>query len=110
MRALKLVIVAIVGIAGICSSTVAAPGDAPSAPAQNCPSGYWLSDSLCMNSTTGDVVLASSEVANEVVRLSAGCRTGYERMATLCYSARTGDVELADDNIQLQGQQARATP
>ena len=109
MRALKLVIVAMLGIAGICS-TIAAPGAASNQPAQSCPPGYWLYDALCMNSTTGDVVLASSEAVNEGVRLSAGCRTGYERITTLCYSARTGDVELADDNIKPQGQQARATP
>jgi hypothetical protein len=62
----------------------------PNAP---CPAGYWHYGSLCLNNTTGDVVLASA--APEAVA-EPGCRRGYWRMDSVCLNLATGDVELAE--------------
>jgi hypothetical protein len=62
-----------------------------------CPAGYWHYGSLCLNNSTGDVVLASAE---PTAPAEPGCRPGYWRMGSVCLNLATGDVELAETDTQ----------
>jgi hypothetical protein len=70
-----------------------------------------LTEPLCLNSTTGDVVNAEPEVASRIV-LERGCAPGYWRLESqpesLCLNSATGDVELADEERWPAGQRADA--
>jgi hypothetical protein len=82
-------------LAGLTMLTMAvstAPAGAQVSPAP-CPVGYWHYGSLCLNDSTGDVVLASAVPAAPV---ELGCRPGYWRYDALCQNLSTGDVELAE--------------
>ena len=69
-----------------------------------CPSGYGRLDTLCLNSTTGDVVMANVPASPGVVR-ETGCRPGYWRYGELCMSSDTGDVEMADQQPRAAAKQ-----
>jgi hypothetical protein len=82
-----------------------------------CPAGYWMLESasltepLCLNSTTGDVVNAEPEAASRSV-FERGCAPGYWRLEwqpeSLCLNSATGDVELADEERWPAGARAEA--
>ena len=55
-----------------------------------CPAGYWLHGSLCLNNGTGDVVYASTQRAAPAGS-EAGCTPGYWRYGELCMSSATGE-------------------
>jgi hypothetical protein len=60
---------------------------------------------LCLNSETGDVVMASTPETGHIASRK-GCRPGYWRMAGVCLDLESGDVELADDQRTPTEQQA----
>jgi hypothetical protein len=70
-----------------------------------CPATYWLMGTLCLNSDTGDVVMASTPETNRIASRQ-GCRPGYWRMAGVCLDLESGDVELADAQGPATEQQA----
>jgi hypothetical protein len=79
-----------------CCFAVAAPASPQDAARLQCPAGYWLYGSLCLNDGTGDVVYASAPEAVGV-EPGIGCRSGYWRYGKLCMNSVTGDVEMADE-------------
>src|SRR5262245_9126378 len=74
-----------------------APAMGQVSPTVPCPVGYWHYGSLCLNNSTGDVVLASVAPA---AAADPGCRPGYWRMDAVCLNLATGDVELAETPTQ----------
>jgi hypothetical protein len=85
---------ATIGIVTCWFSTATPQTQDPASP--QCPEGYWLMQSLCMNGSTGDVVKAAPAAASAVA-FEPGCAPGYWRVGNLCHSSETGDVELADE-------------
>ena len=96
----------IIGIVTTCF-VIAMPAISQGASGLQCPAGYWLYGSLCLNNTSGDVVYASAPKASRVVS-EVGCAPGYWRYGPLCLSPETGDVELADEQLHTQGQRVQA--
>ena len=80
----------------MCCFAIAAPARSQDASSLQCPSGYWLYGSLCLNNGSGDVVYASTQKAARA-ESEAGCTPGYWRYGELCMSSATGDVEMADE-------------
>jgi hypothetical protein len=93
MRSERLAFAAI-GIVTCWFWTAAAESQNPTGP--RCPAGYWLMGSLCLDSSTGDVVNAAP-AAPSAIALEPGCPPGYWRLDSLCLSSETGDVELVDE-------------
>lgn len=87
----------ILGIVASCF-VVAVPALPQVASGLQCPAGYWLYGSMCLNNTSGDVVYASAPKAARMAS-ERGCAPGYWRYGQLCLSSETGDVELADDQL-----------
>jgi hypothetical protein len=91
---------AAIGIIIGCSSRATA--QTPDTPNLRCPAGYWMLESksltepLCLNEITGDVVMAEPKAASRIVA-ERGCAPGYWRLGNLCLSSETGDVELVDE-------------
>ena len=83
----------VIGIAMCC---LAAPARSQDTSALQCPAGYWRHDSVCIDSTTGDVVYASVPKSLRA-ESEAGCAPGYWRYGEVCISHETGDVEMAEE-------------
>jgi hypothetical protein len=96
---------ATIGIVMCWFSIATAQSQDPASP--RCPEGYWLMGSLCLNSSTGDVVNAAP-AAPSAITLGPGCAPGYWRLESLCLSSETGDVELVDEKRWPVTQQAAA--
>jgi hypothetical protein len=94
-------------ISVICSLPIAAAAQSPERTDLRCPVGYWLMQSLCLNSSTGDVVYAEPAAASRVL-LEPGCAPGYWRLDSQCHSPATGDVELVDEERWPASQHAEA--
>lgn len=94
------------GIVASCF-VVAVPALPQDASGLQCPAGYWLYGSMCLNNTSGDVVYASAPKASRMAS-ERGCAPGYWRYGQLCLSSETGDVELADDQLHPKGRHAQA--
>jgi hypothetical protein len=91
----------------ICSLPIAAAAQSQERTVLRCPAGYWLMQSLCLNSSTGDVVYAEPAAASRVL-LEPGCAPGYWRLDSQCHSPATGDVELVDEERWPASQHAEA--
>jgi hypothetical protein len=85
---------AAIGVVMCWFSTAIAQSQDPASP--RCPAGYWLMQTLCLNSSTGDVVNAAPAPASATA-FEPGCAPGYWRLGKLCLSSETGDVELVDE-------------
>ena len=99
------------GLAAVCAlwwcTSAAAQQERMSAAA--CPVGYWQLELLCLNDTTGDLVLAEAPGSPRLA-YEPGCRPGYWRLGDLCQSSATGDIELVDEGhwpVRASGAQPR---
>jgi hypothetical protein len=85
---------ATIGILTCWLGTATAQSQNPTGP--RCPAGYWLMGSLCLSSSTGDVVNAApaapSATAQSQGSTSPRCPAGYWLMESLCLNGSTGDV------------------
>src|SRR5262245_41694582 len=97
MRSTRLAF-ATIGIVTCWFWTATAQSQNPTGP--RCPAGYWLMGSLCLNSSTGDVVNAEPAPASATAQsqnpTSPRCPAGYWLMGSLCLNSSTGDVVNAD--------------
>ena len=85
------------GLTMITAAVSMAPAMGQVSPIAPCPVGYWHYGTLCLNNSTGDVVLATAAPA---AAADPGCRPGYWRMDAVCLNLATGDVELSETGTQ----------